>query len=356
MLAYFLLVPFVLLFLHYSYSKKNSRSPKYFPVFISALILIGFAGLRSGDVGTDTNNYIGIYKAFVKDSKSIFEMETSIELGYLFLQELTSLFSKEYWAILVSTAVLSVLPYYYIINKLSKNVILSVFIYITLAIYLIFFNAGRQGIASAIASISVIYLIERSIIKYVICIIIASLFHTTALIMLPFYFILNRKVTFNNILIYTVIGVISFSFLSSFLSLFSSGIEERYAVYENRGAAGGNLLALFFICLGIYLFILREKISVKNLKLFDVYFNYCIFTSIIYIVVIYTQADVNFIRITNYFALGFILIWPIVFEDVKFFKYYFVKILFILIHLLFYGIYINKMSALSPYSLNSNLL
>jgi hypothetical protein len=296
-----------------------------------------------------------IYKDFVQDSKSIFEIETTIELGYLFLQEIALLFSKEYWAILVTIAFFSVLPYYYIIGKLSKNVILSVFIYITLAIYLIFFNAGRQGIASAIASVSVIYLMERSMIKYIVCIITASLFHNTALIMLPFYFVLNRKVTFNNILIYTIIGVISFTFISSFLSLFSSDIEERYGVYENRGATGGNLLAVFFICLSIYLFILRKKISVKNLKLFDVYLNYCIFTSIIYIVVIYKQADVNFIRITNYFALGFILIWPIIFEDVRFFKFHFVKVLFVLIHLLFYSIYINQMSDLFPYSLNSNL-
>ena len=352
MLVYFVLIPIVLLFLRLSYSKKEGKRISYIPVFISALILILFAGLRASSVGTDTNNYVGIYNSFSSYKGSVFDMQTSLEIGYLFLQKIALLFSNEYWAILIATALMSVLPFYYVINKLSYNEVLSLFIYITLAVYLVFFNAGRQGIAVAISSVSIIYLIKRSMFKYFACIIIASLFHNTAIILLPFYFLLTRKVTIKSTLLYLFGGLVSFAFLSVFLSFFSSDIEARYAVYEDRGATGGDLLAAFFVFLSLFLFIIRNKISDKNLKMFEVYFNYCLFTSIIYIVVIFTGSDVNFIRLTNYFAIGYVLIWPIVFEDVEIFKSNIIKVMFVIIHLLFYGVYLNQMASLTPYSLN----
>lgn len=355
MLPYFLLIPVVLLFLRSSSTNKKGKHSKDLLLFISTLLLIFFAGLRSGDVGTDTNNYIGIYKDFSYYTGSIFEVKSTIELGYLFLQKIALMLSVEYWALLTMIAVFAVIPYFFIIKKLSKNIMLSVFLYITLAVYLIFFNAGRQGIAVAISSISVIFLIKRSMIKYFICIFIATLFHNTAIIMLPFYFVLTRRVTLKSTILYTIIGVVSFTFLNSFLSLFSTDVEARYAVYEDRGATGGYLLALFFITLSLYLYFLRKKISLKNLKMYDIYLNYCLFTAVIYIVVIITGADVNLIRLTNYFALGYIFIWPIVFEDVRLFKQHFIKVMFVLVHLLFYGIYLNKMSELVPYTLNTQL-
>ena len=311
MLPYFVLLPFTLLFLPPAHSKKNAQGFKLLSIFISAIILIVFAGLRSSNVGTDTNNYVGIFQDFSYYQGSIFEINTTIEIGYLFIQKIALFFSKQYWALLTTIAVFAVIPYFYVIKKLSKNVILSVFVYITLAIYLIFFNASRQGVAVAIASISIIYLFKRSMIKYFLCIVIASLFHNTAIILLPFYFVLTRKITLQSTFTYIVLGFICFTFLSLFLSFFSSDIEARYAVYEDRGATGGYLLAIFFICLSIYLFVIRKNISIKNLKAFDIYLNYCLFTSIIYSVVIFTGTDVNFIRLTNYFALGYIFIWPI---------------------------------------------
>lgn len=355
MLPYFVLLPAVLLFLKSSYSGKKASGSFSLPFVISTLILILFAGLRSSDVGTDTNNYVGIYREFSYFTGSIFEMNTTIEIGYLFLQKIALLFSTEYWSLLITIACFAVIPYFYLIKKLSKNVLLSVFLYITLAVYLIFFNAGRQGIAVAITSLSIIYLLKRSMIKYFICIAIASLFHNTAIIMIPFYFILTRKVTLKSTLLYVVLGIVSFTFLSSILGIFSSDIEERYAVYEDRGATGGYLLAVFFIMLGAVLFILRKQITTKNLRIYDVYLNYCLFTSIIYIVVIFTGADVNFIRLTNYFALGFIFIWPIIFEDVKLFKLHFIKLIFVLVHLLFYGVYLYEMGDLVPYAHNPQL-
>ncbi|WP_224490275.1 EpsG family protein [Robertkochia flava] len=355
LLPYYVLLLVVVWVLNSSLSKKKSLSFFSFPFIFSGILLVLFAGLRSSEVGTDTNNYVGIYNNFSYYTDSIFEIESTIEIGYWILQKVALFFSSEYYALLIAIAFLSVFPMLYVLKKFSKNVTLSVFIYITIASYLVFFNAGRQGIAIGISSLSLIFLLKRNMIAYFMCIAFASLFHNTALIMLPFYFILNREVKLKNILIYLFLGGGSISFLGYLLSVFSTDVEARYAVYENRGATGGYLLALFFNLTTVILFNFRKRITKENLNRYDIYLNYSLFVSIIYLLVVFTGIDVNFMRLSNYFMLGYILIWPLVFEDVKYFKNHAIKLMFVLVHLLFYGIYLYKMSNLVPYSLNPNL-
>ena len=174
--------------------------------------------------------------------------------------------------------------------------------------------------------------------------------------MIPFYFILVLPYSLRNLLLFTVVGFFSFYFLSTILGFLSPEVESRYAIYEDRGATGGFLLATFFILVSIFLIVLRPQISEEKMYLFDVYLNLTVFTAIVYLVVILTGSDVNFIRITNYFAIGFVLIWPIVFEDVKFFKQPAARFLVIAVHLAYLTIYLGKMSNLIPYTVNKFFL
>lgn len=352
MLVYFAIL-FVVLILVFA-SNNVGAYPTFETVifYSSAIILVLFAGFRANVVGTDTNNYISMFIAKSNQEQSIFEIEGNIEIGYLFLQQVAYFVSTKYWSILTLIALISVIPTYYVVRELTQNVIISIFIYVTLGIYLLFFNAGRQGISVAISTVGLLYILDRSLVKYLICIFIASLFHKTALIMIPFYFIIILPFSTKRVLLFLVIGFLAFYFLSTILSSISPDVESRYGVYEDRGATGGFLLAAFFIIVALLFIGFRNEISKENIYLYDVYLNLAIFTGIIYLVVILTGSDVNFIRITNYFAIGYALIWPIIFEDVRFFKSNGVKFGFILVHLLFFAVYLSKMSNLVPYEIN----
>jgi hypothetical protein len=278
-----------------------------------------------------------------------------LEIGFVYLQKIALFISSDYWSILLVIALFSVVIYVYTIQKLSQNIRLSIFLFVTLAIYLFFFNGARQGLAISIASISIIYLTRKKITGFIFCIILASFFHRTALIMLPFYFILRRPFNKTNLILYIIVGFLSFTLISKITSLFDDEVAVRYDVYKTRGARGGELLSFFYIGITIFLISIRKRIYKSNLKLYDTYLNLCLFSSIIYLVVLITESDVNFIRLTNYFSLGFVLIWPIVFKDTNLFKHQSIKMSFILIHLLFYGFFIFKMADLNPYVLNSNI-
>lgn len=356
MFVYFEILALVCLVVFVASKLKDAKVASNVIFYMSAIFLICLAGFRSNFIGTDTNNYISMFISYNNFKESIFKMETSIEIGYLFLQQIASLFSDNYWSILTTIAVVSIVPIYYIIKELSYNTTLSIFIYFTLGIYLLFFNAGRQGIAVSIASVGIIYILERKLLWFLVCIFIASLFHRTALIMIPFYFILVLPYSTRNLILFTIIGFFSFYFLSTILGFLSPEVESRYAIYEDRGATGGFLLATFFILVSILLIVLRPQVSEEKLYVFDVYLNLTVFTSIVYLVVILTGSDVNFIRLTNYFAIGFVLIWPIVFEDVKLFKLPSTRFLVIAVHLAYLTIYLGKMSNLIPYTLNKFFL
>jgi hypothetical protein len=352
MLVYFAIL-FVVLILVFASNNVGAYSTFETIIFYSsAIVLVLFAGFRANVVGTDTNNYISMFIAKSNQEQSIFEIQGNIEIGYLFLQQVAYFVSTKYWSILTLIALISVIPTYYVLRELTQNVIISIFIYITLGIYLLFFNAGRQGISVAISTVGILYILDRSLVKYLICIFIASLFHKTAIIMIPFYFIITLPFSTKRVLLFLVIGFFSFYFLSTILSVISPDVESRYGVYEDRGATGGFLLAAFFIIVTLLFIGFRNEISEENIYLFDIYLNLAIFTGIIYLVVILTGSDVNFIRITNYFAIGYALIWPIIFEDVRFFKSNGVKFGFVLVHLLFFAVYLSKMSNLVPYEIN----
>ncbi|UJF29140.1 EpsG family protein [Kaistella sp. 97-N-M2] len=326
------------------------------PVIVSVVLLIVFAGVRVSSVGTDTNNYVGMYNTFQAEKDQVFQISTNVEIGYLYLEYAASLISTEYWALLFCIASVCVICYLYVITKLSHNVLLSVFIYIALGTYVIFFNAARQGIAVSISAISLIYLIEKKMWKYFLVIAIASLFHRTVLIMLPFYFILRLPFTYKRTVLFAVVGVVSFYFLSKILSLFDSAVEERYAVYEDRGATGGYQLAAFYILITLFLIYARKFFNKKQIKLYDIYLNYALFTSIIYLVVVATNSDVNFIRLTNYFALGNVFIFPLVFKNKRLATGGLAVRIFVVICLLFYAVYLSKMANLTPYLTNPGLL
>jgi hypothetical protein len=335
-----------------SFIQNEEEENNYGIKIISGIILIILPGIRSRFVGTDTNNYVSFYNYLTDYTKPFLSIETNIEKGFLLLEKLAIQFSSDYSSLLFFIAIFSVVPTIYAIHVLSYNFRTSVFIYFSLASYLFFFNGARQAIAASIFSISVIFLLKRELFKYVAVIIIASFFHRTVLIMLPFYFILNFEFSIKRIILFSVLSFIAITFLSFFISFFDEGVSERYGEYINRGAEGGYLLGLFYIVCSFVLIFFRKFITEEDIATYDIYLNLCIFSSLVYLVVITTGVDVNFIRFTLFFTMGYILIWPIILKNHPSSNQLIFKISFYSIHILFLYIYLQKMSDLIPYEVN----
>lgn len=354
MTPYFILL-LVVVFFGFLYQKfQRVRGLSNFINAILLLILILFAGLRNSSVGTDTNNYIGSFY-FHHSEGNIFKIQSSVEIGYLFLERLVQQITNQYWVLLTVIALIVIYFYYKTIIKLSDNIPLSLFVFITLGNYLFFFNGARQGIAAAIFSFSIIYLLQNNFKKYLFWIGIAFLFHKTVIITLPMYFLLKRKFSFKNLFILTLLFTLIIASTWNILSYLPESIASRYSAYENRGSSGGVLLTVFYLIITSFFVFFRQFVSKRNLKIYDVYLNMTIINTLIYIIVYIAKLDVNLLRLSLYFSLGFVLIWPIIFREINVKLKPLLFIFFVLGHLSFYYIYLGKMASLTPYIFNQTL-
>src|ERR1035437_7444476 len=214
MVLYLFLVLFLLIG---SLLKQNK---KIFILSFFILLLIG--GLRGISVGTDTINY--------KDLYSGVELK-GFEVGYYYLNDYIISHGYNFQIMIFISMLLCLFPVFFVVNRISSRPLLSITLYVLLYFYFNSFNVMRQSIAISVFFLALYFLQKNNKFGYFISIIIAALFHTTALIVLvtyPFYKINMHK------FIYIILILISF--LIGALNIFplilqKFDISELYKVY-----------------------------------------------------------------------------------------------------------------------------
>ena len=117
------------------------------------------------------------------------------------------------------------------------------------------FNAIRQWLAIAIYFCSVPYIQRREILKYLLLVIVASLFHKSAIILSPIYLLTNKRISWKRLvylIIYTGIVLVAYSFFSSLVADFMEvSVDHQYFtrnVNVLRVLAGCAPGILFWLC------------------------------------------------------------------------------------------------------------
>ncbi|WP_180056315.1 EpsG family protein [Acinetobacter sp. YH12227] len=260
MLPYFLvffLVNFVTIF------EKTvlNRRAILFPLFFLVLLF----SLRNISVGVDTNAYTLNYKNH--NNVYVNGFLEDIEIGYQILDRTVIYFTYNYFWLFLISSVIVISLYLYTLKKISPNYSISVFLYISLGYYTFFFNGLRQGIALALCFFSLKYLFRKEFLKFLLVVFIASLFHKSALIVIPIYFLSLLKISEY----YKVISCFIFSLIfSSMLINYLANNNERYEIYKDvSGEIGGLYTLLYFTFIGLFFKFLANKIKIK-----DIIFNY----------------------------------------------------------------------------------
>jgi len=358
MLIYFVILVLCCFFIYIADYYKNEIAGKGFYA-LTILVLVFFGGLRNRTVGTDSNNYAEIYKTFA--GVGFFqEANSTLEIGFQYLMKFTHLISDSYTAMFLFISFLFVIVFIILIKKFSYNNSISLFVFITLGKYMIYFNAARQSLAVAFFTISIYYIYRKKIFPFLVLVMIGSLFHKSILILLPFYYLLNIKYNLRNFIWILIVSSVVFVVGGKLMLDLQSTSLEKYSGYIDRDAKGGGLLCVFYSIISIFFIIVREQMVMhgfKLIKVYDFYLKLCLFSTMIYVIVVITGSDVNMIRMTAYFSLGYILIWPIVFLYIKAMKYDFNEFLygFVVVHLLFLYVMLSKMGSLIPYQLSTEI-
>lgn len=224
----------------------NTKNGKMIFLSLATFQLIILQGLRAQSVGTDTITYLQFFNsAKINDLQTV--LDRRFEVGYnLFTKFFADIgFNEQMFLFAVSATIL--IPVAIFIYRHSTNVYLSFYFYITFGFYAASFNTLRQNIAYGFILLSFKYIKERRFLSFLILVTIASIFHASAWIFLPAYFLARVKLTTP---IVTVIGVVSlgiFIFRNQVMNLVTGYIFTNYAVVQT-GAYSWFLFNLLLFC------------------------------------------------------------------------------------------------------------
>lgn len=320
--------------------QSNKRNElKTISVVIAFLLLVMQDGLR-WETGTDWNPY---YRFFLNPNKDNY----LFEIGFIEFAKLSYTISKEYTlflflqSLIVNSLILSTL------YKFSNYPILSIFIYYCL--YTPSMGMSRQFLAIAICIYSIRYLQPLKVLRFISLIIIASLFHKSALIFTLLIFI-RREYKIKIYITASIIAiVISLSgvirLIPSELILLLEGGEEGHLTHYFESGYGQNSTSLFNIIVSI----LRRSIFIglgiwkynyiKNkIRNFHIFFNIYFISYVIYIIFSGSPLQIFVSRLNLYFYFSEALIIPYLLICFKNYS----KIIYLLVAIIYCGIFLIK--------------
>lgn len=291
------------------YKRENIKNKK---AKIAILTIIGLgipiliASLRYY-VGTDYGNYITIYNNR-KDLTFVELITSNWELLFMLVIKIASILN-DYQYMFGIIAMLTIIVIYASIYNYKEKLSLGFMFFLYLFLHFATsFNIIRQALAVVIIAYSYKFILNRDLKKFIITVVIASFFHITALIFLPFYLVWDKKVTFRRkaiqiiFIIITMLIVINYKFFINLLSDFS--IFERFEMYSTEKDSNNLEFLLNVIILCIVL--LFRKMLIK----YDDRNELFIYLYTISVILMFTGYFSPFLkRIAMYFGISNIFIF-----------------------------------------------
>ena len=231
---------------------------------VSFFLIFIFLALRY-DFGNDYLPYMDLfYEINIYGDIDFFDSPWPQETGWIFLCWLCKPIG--FFGMIAVLALFNSVILYLLFKRyvLKGYYCLSVFLYIAIPEFLLVQSSSmRQTLAILIFLFSLRYIYDKKLIKYVLCILFASLFHTSALVLLSVYLF-----TFLNYKISKTVGIVIFSI---YLLLFSLGeyiviysnillmnYFENYLRYRGVSTIGTGIGVVYFSIL-LFLFLYYQK-------------------------------------------------------------------------------------------------
>lgn len=273
---------------------------------------------------------------------------SDIEYGYQFLEWMILNFTHNYFWLFFVSSILVVPAYLLTIRKLSINYFYSLLIFISFGFYTFFFNGLRQGIAMAICFFGLPYLIEKRAIPYFILVFFAFMFHVSALVMLPVYFLVLTKIKIEyKILACFIVSILASQILIGYLAQGNSRYEQYTQEAEK---AGGYITLLFYTLIGFLIYFAGKKIRLKDVR-FDIFQQIflCGLALVLPISLLGTDPS-GPQRILYFFSCMVIFLIPYILKGIN--NTYF-NILFIFLSVVYFLLITMRFSDLYPYQINT---
>lgn len=285
--------------------------------FMTGGTLFLIMSLRHYTVGSDTVQYLYRYNNVpIKLTKDAF---TGSETMFFALSTMFKNLGISYQGYLTIIALIVTITFTVFYYKYSRNMFLSFFLHVTIGLFSVTMSASRQTIAICIILVAFMAMLRNNFFKFAIMVLIASLFHTSAITFLPIYFLKYIKITKRRgVLI--LLATFSMLFLRIPLAnLFQYFVPARYIKYGlvNELNPINPLLiitALSIPTVCLFFWGTVEKSSEKEFKLFSILFTLSCVNALINIIALNSSM---IFRITFYFIPFNMVLIPNIIEGIK---------------------------------------
>ena len=225
---------------NYKLKQQNISMLAQLALLFFVLAVCVVSSLRDVTVGLDLPNYANFFSAIKNGALTQTQAFQKYDFLYVVLNILIATLptstSVGFSILLFIIEFIFIISFIRFIKTYSPDIPLSAFLVFTMGIYAQSLNIVRQMLATCILLYSINCIIQKKPWAFVISVLLATLFHKTAIIFLPIYFI--RFIKFNTITI--IIGLILFTIIGIFfqdiLQVLSSIIGKDY--YNNFVASG----------------------------------------------------------------------------------------------------------------------
>lgn len=272
-------------------------SAQKFALQIACMILVFFMAFRKYTVGVDTKYYCYVFEQLrdVSIGKVLSAVTYAspgsnwffdFEPGYRLYNKILSYIFGSAQIITIANSCLIMGLLYILIRKSSKNYYLSIWLYVTLGIFQTDMNVARNAIAIFICYLAINRIKEKKVLKYMSLIILASLFHKTALVFIPLYFILKRPFFSGRKMRTVIAGSFGVGFVFSRVGLSIAytlpGMLGRYLTGSNEKmesllVGGFNAFLIIFVWLMMSRSERRDVFQKCSLGAWMFTFNLCCF-------------------------------------------------------------------------------
>lgn len=244
--------------LNSDYEKKNKRALAFFFLLFTLMIMF-----RHESVGNDTRNYIYIFEKISNMSWSEIRNE-SLETGYLYFNKIVSLFSKEPQVFFSVAAVATSIMIYPTYKRLCVDSSLTIVLFCIMSTFVMMFSGVRQMLAIGIGFVAYEFTRNKKLIPFILCVILAISFHTSAFMLIFMYPLFHAKITKKWLLaVVPALGVI-FVFnkqIFSFLNL----IISRFTRFEGVATSTGAFtMLLLFVIFTVFAFLISDETKIDT--------------------------------------------------------------------------------------------
>lgn len=241
---------------------RNQRGRDLY-FFLMGIVLILVSGLRSIDIGVDTMQFCTNFVR-VAHCSSLLEalLATRYETGFVLFCYVLSRITSNYQILILSSSIIITVSVLKFIKKNSCNVSMSVYIYIAMNFFGMYMNVMRQALAISIFLWTYdLFYKEKKYFKYIVGIVIASTFHSSALVLLVLPFI--SKISFKTKSMLFMCGITLMLLIFARPIVTQVALLTGYAGYLTKANYfGSNYFGAFFLFLAnsiVFLFCFIQK-------------------------------------------------------------------------------------------------